>query len=604
MKIPIPILIPDTNYLMDFPDVYNEKWRITPVRILTCETVESELRGLARNEDMETREKAQRALKLLAQYRGGAFAWDQFNQNMSGEEQEKVFIEYVERYTDEIPPLDPTNNDHQIIALAQKLTGENRERFCAILSNDNELRDIAHVRNLIAISRHSDARFHQELETMYFWKQKDVEAAARAKQLRTKRRTRASQAGVAFERYNAKLYRQIKALNFRTTIFLPPLKARIRLAVEVAQRIRNPDSRIVMIFLKDQETEQYWAGEIRQMGGFSGNEAIVFGDASKERLDKARVIFYQHKQICPHLPQHIARLTKLKKKVTAIVDGCDILEPVELAILLYECGQFVGLNYLPWNDGEARGRKMLETVLYNRSLPDYSFTDAERDGWGHACEFDQIPVEFEPQEKLEWDKTNHRFIQIHERVAAGIGSYENEEDFWQKVNWALARSVDPAAAELVRLREEREQWAQCAHNKLKELKNLLTAPHEQTRRQIILDFGRQWSQVLMRHLEGCDIKLAELPEGVEEQRRVWDQFAGNRYDTLILTKAPPPDFPQAPFQRLIILTPLQPLEEMVEVIDWSLAHTSIPDALWTHLLYVNGTPEWLAMMDLAKVGFR
>ncbi len=197
-------------------------------------------------------------------------------------------------------------------------------------------------------------------------------------------------------------------------------------------------------------------------------------------------------------------------------------------------------------------------------------------------------------------------MRLRERIGANLGRSESEDDFWEKVNWMLRRSVDTSAADLVKLREQREQWTQCSHSKLKRLRSLLSVAHDQPRRQIILDFGKQWSQILKGHLKDCGVQLAMLPEDEDEQeqRRVWDHFAGNRYDTLVISKTPPADFPQAPFQHLILMTPLQPLEEMMDAIDWALAHTTVPDVLWTHLLYVDGTPEWLGMMELAKVGFR
>ncbi len=365
MKPTISILIPDTNYLMDYPDVYEEKWRIAPVRILVCETVESELRGLTKDKNATRSALAQRALDTLDRYRSGAFAWEEFNKAMEGDADGKVSIGFVKRCTEYIPPLDPTNNDHQIIALAHLVSSANKDGFCAILSNDNELRNIATVQNLIAVARNKGERFHTDLETMYAWKQKEYAALERLQPDQEGRpRKRPNQAGLAFDRFIRKLYRKVQSLEYRTTIFLPSLQARIRFTIEVAQRVRNPEKQIILVFLKDRDTERYWAGEIRQKVGFSANEAIVFGDETNERLDKARIIFYQHEQICQHLPQHIARWTKLKKKVTAVVDGCDILEPVELAILLYECVQFIGLNHLPWNDNGARGRKMLDTVLY------------------------------------------------------------------------------------------------------------------------------------------------------------------------------------------------------------------------------------------------
>ena len=96
--------------------------------------------------------------------------------------------------------------------------------------------------------------------------------------------------------------------------------------------------------------------------------------------------------------------------------------------------------------------------------------------------------------------------------------------------------------------------------------------------------------------------MAELPIG-ENQRTIWDQFAGNRLDTLLLSEVPPVDLPGSSFHQLIILTPLRPMDEILAMIDWALSHTQTNDALRLDLLYVDNTPEEIAMIALAQASF-
>ena len=129
----------------------------------------------------------------------------------------------------------------------------------------------------------------------------------------------------------------------------------------------------MILVVESKQSAQCWAGEIRKNGGLSETEVQVFGYDMAERLDKCSVVIYHHRQIARRLPQHTARLSRAQKRLISIVDGCDLLDPVELAILLYECDQFIGLNHFPIGYQHARGSRMLYVVLHNQSLIDYWF---------------------------------------------------------------------------------------------------------------------------------------------------------------------------------------------------------------------------------------
>ncbi len=159
-----PAVLPDTNFLLDYPAVHQENWLIPSLEILISETVISELRGLANNNDPNRARKAKVALQEIDKFRGSLADLT--------ESQFGVRIKFVERCTDLVEPLDPKKPDHQLIAYARKHFKQDHSRFCAILSNDKELCDIAEALTVIAISRQNEQRFHQELQRKYEWWEK------------------------------------------------------------------------------------------------------------------------------------------------------------------------------------------------------------------------------------------------------------------------------------------------------------------------------------------------------------------------------------------------------------------------------------------------
>ena len=147
-----------------------------------------------------------------------------------------------------------------------------------------------------------------------------------------------------------------------------------------------------------------------------------------------------------------------------------------------------------------------------------------------------------------------------------------------------------------------EEMAQIGQTKLERVKQLIQSVPKQPYRRLIFDYSRQWTPVLLKQLCEAGINIAELPPG-ESQRKIWDQFAGNRFDTLLLSDVPPLDLPGSNFHQLILLTPLRPLDQTLAMIDWALSHTQTNDALRLDLLYVEDTPEEIAMIALAEASF-
>jgi hypothetical protein len=602
MANPTPALIADTNFLMEFPAVHQQRWRLKPVEILISEDVIKELRGLTYNSDRKTASRASAAMNEIARYRNPLVNLTWANTG--------VTVTIVPACDDpSFPPLDPQTVDHQLIILALQLSSGENPRFCALLSNDRLLCDIAESAGVLAVSYTDEERFHQELANKHQWSTSlraaalgKIEKAAPEAPKKPARPRQAPDKKVRLERTIKRIYRRIKAVGCRATLYLAPLEGRIALALEAARQMRHPERQVVIVAVKTVGEAQHWAGDLRQKGGFSTQEVQIFGIDALDRIDKARVVIYRHDQIARRLPLHVSRLDRAQKRITAVVDGCDTLDPVELAILLYECDHFIGLNHYPIAYKRARGSRMLSVVLHNRSLIDYSFGDAERDGWGYACDLYIHKIDFTPEELQLWQETQANHQRLRERFQRDYPELAENDNLWANVSRILDQTASPALVDLIRQREEFEQMAQLARQKCTYILETLSAPPHHPYRRIIFDYAGQWTPVLLAELAKAGVQAAKLPEG-EGQRQVWERFSGSKIDTLLVSNVPPLDLPAACFHQLIILTPLRPLDEVLAMIDWAISHTHIPEALRLEVLYVDGTSEKVAALDLAGAGF-
>lgn len=599
MKDLPPSVLPDTNYLLDFPELLSEKWKIPFLEILISETVVSELHGLTKNKDTFRARKAKIALDIISQYKN-PFA-------ETFENPKNIKIRFIDRFTDLKEPLDSSNPDHQLIAFARKQLRQESSRFCAILSNDKELCDIAEALAVYTISRQNELRFHQELVRKYEW-WKRSKAYGQLEEIPDKQTgtlapiNKPKNAQFQLTQSIKQLYRRIDAVGCRATIFLAPIKGRLALTLELINRLRNPDQQVVIVVVQNRSMAQYWAGELRQMGKFTSEEVVIFSIDPIDRIDQAKVVIYRHDQIARRFPQHVSRLLNAEKRITAVVDGCDLLDPVELAILLYECDQFIGLTHMPLGYRRTRGHRMLNLALHNHSVMDYSFSDAERDAWGHPCDLYLNKIQFTEDERIIWNEINTGYLNQRDRAIREYPALGNMENFWEELDRLLKRAARPEMVDLIKNREQLEQMAQIAQNKLERVKQLVLYVNRKNYRRIIFDFSRQWTPVLLNQLSQMGINVAELPGG-ESQRRIWDQFSGNQIDTLLVSDVPAIELPHSYIHQLIVLTPLRPMDEVLAMIDWTLLHTQPNDSLRLDLLYVDDTPEELAMMELAEASF-
>ena len=133
-----PAVVVDTSILMALPDIHQFNWGVRPITVYVLDAVVDELRGLARDRQDDTRATAaRRALFVLGNLQKGAPPEGVPLPNNTGR------LIFAEAPTNIPSPLDPTSVDHQQIALAQVHLKTSPGRFCTIVTNDQEMADIA-----------------------------------------------------------------------------------------------------------------------------------------------------------------------------------------------------------------------------------------------------------------------------------------------------------------------------------------------------------------------------------------------------------------------------------------------------------------------------
>ena len=592
----LPIVLPDTNFLLAHPEIHKESWTLRPVEILISETVRGELIGQSTRSSpplFKARLALSKINPLLAQAEQGQNAY----------QKGKVTIAFTERPAKVSPPLEPNNPDHQLIALALQYLESDPPRFCAILTNDQELCEIAEAMSVLAVmpsDRENFKGFHGELRRKHEWWERSQRAKS-AKLERTGARESVQDPDIRLERFIRHTYYRIRAARHRAILSVAPLRARLRLAIRIIQRVPKPEKRVILLVVESQDAAEHWARQIRARDAFSAAEIPVFGVDKLDRLEATRAIIYRYDQVGRRLPQHLARLTQAQQRLTAVVDGCDILDPVDLAQLLFECDQFIGLCRYPLGHARTPGNRMLKAFLRYRSLFSYSFADAECDGWGHPFDVYLHPVSFTEDERRQWDQLNGQYVQRRESAIRQYPELSAADDFWDALNTILQKAADPDAAQLIPLREEREQLAQMTCQKSSTPRQLIEVTSAQGGGRLVLDYNRQWTPALIKELTEAAVNVVELK--ADNQRAVWRQFARSEVDCLLLSEPPSLSLPEALVHQLIILTPLRPMSEISDMVDWVLGHTQTVEPVRIDLIYTGGTAEEVAVLELAEASF-
>ena len=255
----------------------------------------------------------------------------------------------------------------------------------------------------------------------------------------------------------------------------------------------------------------------------------ILGTDAVYASSKSEVQICCYSQIEEKFPLLVTRLRHSKIRLLTIVDGCDRMDPVLLAGILHNCGTFFGINHFPIGYRQAPANRLLNLTLHNNLIMNYTFADAERDGWGHACNLILHKISFTAEEQGYWDELNNNFTKRQQIALKNHPELGSADNFWDALTHLLSRTVDPEDVDLIKIREQREQMAQLAQNKAEGAFKLINLLDIKPYRRLILDFERQWTPILTKHFEKTDIRLAELT-GKEDQRIKWDRFAGNGLD--------------------------------------------------------------------------
>lgn len=597
------VVIVDTNILLELPDLLDLDWGVKPIKVYVLRSVLQELHGLSRGSaNWKTRQDAQRAFELL--------------DPLSRRTPEEGFpfsagrLYFVDAPTGIAHPLNPQSVDHQQIALAQEILRESPGRFCAIVTRDREMSRVARAAvPSIPVVTPSDGNLTQSIQKqladeVYWFTEfrKEPVVAGKAKAIKTagRRRRATPDPQSRINRAAAKLYGRIRGSHHRAILAVAPLEMRLAVTGRVVTSLTRTKNRVVFVFVVDDESARWWAAEIYRRSRPPAGSVLVFGDDPIRQVGQVRVVVYRHDQIVRRLDQHIARFTKAGRKITPVVDGCDTMDPVGIAVLLSDFDQFVGFARLPAAHAQARARRLLDAFFRRQTIADYTFLDAECDGWVPPFEILRHEVTLDQTEAENYATVNDEFLALHGEISL-VHPELPEQAFWQELYHMLDGIVDPVAAQLFMLREQREAIAQSARAKIDTVAQLVTEAGVPAR-CLVFDYGGVRTGLLVQRLQGDGVTVGVVERFADRDawEAAWRPFEQGRTHCLIAQDVPPPGVVGALVNRLIVVTPLLPMTALAAMMDWVLAHATNHSTICIDLLYTKGTPEREAMRDFAE----
>ena len=388
-----PAVVVDTSILMELPAAYRFDWGVQPITVYVLDAVIRELRGLAQDKkNVAKAAAAQRALSILDSLQKRPLSEGLSRSSTSGR---VVFAKGPEVIS---PPLDPESVDHQQIALAQAhLT----EGFCAIVTRDREMADIAMCASppVPVITAPSggtmETAIRRQLARQIHWwnlsrcEEAEEQKARPVKPARQRSKTDRERRAKRLERVISNLYGRVRSMRHRAVLSIAPLEARLALTAHLVRVLTQHKNRVVFLFTEDQASAVYWAGELRKRCELPSGAVRVFSERDLPRVHGTRVVVYRYAQIERRYNQHIARFADAGRRITAIVDGCDLLDPVWIATLLFGCDQFIGFTRYPIGHPQAAASRMLAAFFQQQIVATYTLADAEEDGWLRP--FDLLP---------------------------------------------------------------------------------------------------------------------------------------------------------------------------------------------------------------------
>ncbi len=600
-----PAAVVDTSILMELPHVDTLDWGVNSITIYVLDSVVHELEGLARaDDDALVASAAKRALAVLE---------DWFTPPLPDDVQpagRPARIVRAKTPSDVAYPLDPESVDHQQIALARDHIVEGG--FCAVVTRDKEMADIATSASpsvptvIVSRGRGMGKAIRERFARKMDWFERfRREQAGRAesepvKPAQDQSDARRGRRERRLEEVARHFYGRIRSMHHKAVLSIAPLEARIALTAHMVPILTQQKNRVVFLFVEDDAKAAYWAGQLRERCDLPAGAVRVFGEEGVSRVHGTRVVIYRHAQIERRYGQHAARFKDLGRRITTVVENCDLLEPAWIAMLLFECDQFIGFAPYPIDHPQATAGRMLTSLLQQRIGVTYTFADAERDGWLRPFDLRRHPIHLTDDEHELYEATNEHFLALHSRIRRRYPELSRAPDLWRCLRRLLVRVVDHEAAQLFVLQEQREQLAQMAAGKRESLFDLVRSAGRPAR-CLILDFETLWTRLLTAALTDAGMAVEVFGKAADDVNMagLWRDFEKGDLDCLILHRTPPQDYVGARIDRVISMTPLTPLSALAAAIDWSLCHAVGGPIMSVDLLYTTNTPEQQAMADIA-----
>lgn len=604
-----PAVVVDTNILMDIPAIHRFNWGMQPITVYVLDTVVNELRGLARDRRHGARAaSAQRALAMLEPLQRRSPPEGVPLLNNAGR---LVFARVPSGIA---PPLDPRSVDHQQIALARAKLETPPKCFCAVVTNDQEMADIASSASpavpVVRPGRRTmaDVIRRQLARKLHWWESFHLEEAVadQPHPVKSARPTPGPRPDreARLEQVVRSLYGRLRSTRHRAILSVAPLEARLALTAHLVRILAQRSNRAIFLFVEGQSEAEHWAGELRLRCQLQRDGVLIFDERGIPQIHDTQVVVYRHPQIESRFKQHAARFSRAGRRFTAIADGCDLLDPVWIATLLFGCHQFIGFTRHALTHAQAVGGRMLATFFEQETVAAYTFADAEEDGWLRPFDVLRHPVTFQDDEAQVYEAVNDRFIAAHGKFSRRYPELGEAADFGESLHRILERVADHQVAGLFTLREQREELAQMAGAKRETVVQLLREAGSPAR-CLVCDFDRVWTAALLKALanRGMTAEVLERSADPAALEGLWRRFEAGKMDCLILQDVPPLSVAGARINRLIVMTPLTPLSTLASVVDWTLSHAISGPAVCVDLLYTSGTPEQEAMMDFADTCF-
>lgn len=598
-------LIVDTNVLLALPQIDRVKWGVAGIDVFILRGVlDDELRGLMRGKN-----HTGRLAKSAYEYLGN------LERQMPAEGQplpEGGRLRIVDAPPELATPLDPASVDHQQIALAQRWRSGGANRFCALVTRDREMADIARLVPptipVIQPQPHEMEKTRQQLARLVEWSLK-FQSNGKEREATIKE---AQPAERAAEKPDERLRQQIhtyaeriRLSNYRAVLALSPLEIRLALTAFLVEKLAAGEKRTLFLFVPEQEDVRWWATLLWKQLGLPREAICVFGEETP-RTGRTRVLLYHHDQVERRLPHHVARFRKAGRSITALVDGAELLDPAALAMILFYCRQFIGYTQLPLDHAQAAGGRMLDNFFNQQTVATYTFADAEHDGWLHPFDVIRHPVRLLDYEEEEYERLKGELVAQHARVLQDYPRLRQSSDFWRSLLQLLAQHVDDQAAGLFTRRERLENIAQDSRAKVAVVERLLATGTRPAHCLVLdADYERFWSNTLQHSLgqQGYRVAVAERETPEETWQALWRDFAEGRTDCLVAPRVPPHNLAPTTIRRLILPTALAPLQVLAAMTDWTLSHVSGGPPVSVDLLYTVDTPEQAAMIAFAGASF-